>query len=97
MPRSFGLTSEDRRTATGPNILSQLQEISGQRSDLEKLRWFLEAARDLNSSGQVDQVLASLLETTLALAKVERGYVFLMRSVAGALKLALGMDATGNC
>ncbi len=89
------LASEDRQTATGPNILSQLKGISAQRSDLEKLRWFLEAARDLNSAGQVDRVLASLLETTLALAKVERGYVFLT-GASGMLELALGRDAKGN-
>lgn len=85
----------DRHTATGPNILSQLQGISAKHSDLEKLRWFLEAARDLNSTGQVDRVLASLLETTLALAKVERGYVFLT-GTGGALELALGRDAAGK-
>jgi len=89
------LTSEDTHTATGPNILSQLQGISAKHSDLEKLRWFLEAARELNSAGQVDRVLASLLETTLALAKVERGYVFLT-GVSGGLELALGRDAKGN-
>ncbi len=89
------VTDGDRKDATGPNILSQLQGISAQRSDLEKLRWFLEAARDLNSAGQVDRVLASLLETTLALAKVERGYVFLT-GTNGALELALGRDARGN-
>src|ERR1019366_6656734 len=85
----------DRHEPTVPNILSQLQGISAQHSDLEKLRWFLQAARELNSAGQVDRVLASLLETTLALAKVERGYVFLADD-RGALKLALGRDATGN-
>jgi serine phosphatase RsbU (regulator of sigma subunit) len=85
----------DRKATTGPNILSQLQGISAQHSDLEKLRWFLEAARELNSAGQVDRVLVSLLETTLALAKVERGYVFLT-GASGALELALGRDATGN-
>ena len=89
------LASEDRHTATGPNILSQLQGISAKHSDLEKLRWFLEAARELNSAGQVDRVLASLLETTLALAKVERGYVFLT-GANGALEMALGRDATGK-
>jgi serine phosphatase RsbU (regulator of sigma subunit) len=40
-------------------------------------------------------VLASLLETTLALAKVERGYVFLT-GANGMLELALGRDAKGN-
>jgi serine phosphatase RsbU (regulator of sigma subunit) len=89
------LASSDKSKATGPNILSQLQGISAQRSDLEKLRWFLEAARELNSAGQVHRVLASLLETTLALAKVERGYVFLT-GAGGTLELALGRDAIGN-
>ena len=79
---------------TGQTILAQLQGISKQHSDLEKLRWFLQAARDLNSSGRVERVLASLLETTLALAKVERGYVFLMNS-DGVLELARGMDSSG--
>jgi phosphoserine phosphatase RsbU/P len=86
---------EDNEESTGQTILTQLQEMSAQQSDLEKLRWFLQAARELNSSGRVERVLASLLETTLALAKVERGYVFLMTG-AGALELALGMDAAGN-
>ena len=85
----------DRHEPTVPNILSQLHGISAQHSDLEKLRWFLEAARELNSAGQVDRVLASLLETTLALAKVERGYVFLT-GANGALEMALGRDATGK-
>jgi phosphoserine phosphatase RsbU/P len=89
------LASADRHTATEPNILSQLQVIGAKHSELEKLRWFLEAARELNGAGQVDRVLASLLETTLALAKVERGYVFLM-GTSGALELALGRDVAGN-
>jgi len=89
------LAAEDRHTVTEPNILSQLHGISAQHSDLEKLRWFLQAARELNSLGQVDRVLASLLETTLALAKVERGYVFLT-GASGVMELALGRDAAGN-
>lgn len=89
------LACEDKPAATGPNILSQLQGISARHSDLEKLRWFLQAARELNSAGHVNRVLASLLKTTLALAKVERGYVFLP-GTSGALELALGEDAKGN-
>lgn len=85
----------ETRKPTQSNILTQLHEISAQHSDLEKLRWFLQAARELNSAGQVDRVLASLLETTLALAKVERGYVFLM-GASGTLELTLGRDAKGN-
>ena len=87
--------ADNKQKTTALNILTQLHGISAQHSDLEKLRWFLEATRELNSAGQVDRVLASLLETTLALAKVERGYVFLM-GAHGVLELAMGRDTKGN-
>lgn len=89
------LNSDDRQHSANLTMLAQMQGIQEHASDLEKLRWFLEAARDLNSAGGVDRVLASLLESTLALAKVERGYVFLANPKGG-LELALGMDADGH-
>ena len=89
------LAADDKQKSTESNILTRLHEISAQPSDLEKLRWFLQAARELNSAVQVDRVLASLLETTLALARVERGYVYLM-GANGTLELAQGQDSKGN-
>ena len=77
------------------DLLGQIQSISAPNSDLEKLRWFLEAARKLNTVGAVDQILASLVETTLQLTKVERGYVFLVDE-AGNLNLAVGRSSTGE-
>ncbi len=77
------------------DLLGQIQAISSPNSDLEKLRWFLEAARKLNTVGAVDQILASLVETTLQLTKVERGYVFLVDE-AGVLNLAVGRSSTGE-
>ena len=77
------------------DLLGQIQAISSPNSDLEKLRWFLEAARKLNTVGAVDQILASLVETTLQLTKVERGYVFLLND-AGELELAVGRSSTGE-
>ncbi len=74
---------------------AQLQGLQKQPSDLEKLRWFLDVARNLNSAAGVDRVLTSLLESTLVLAKAERGYVFLANA-EGVLELALGMDAAGG-
>ncbi|MGC9197667.1 MAG: SpoIIE family protein phosphatase [Acidobacteriaceae bacterium] len=74
---------------------SQLQGLQKQTSDLEKLRWFLDIARNLNNAAGVDRVLASLLESTLALTAAERGYVFLADG-EGVLELALGMDASGT-
>ena len=87
--------TEGRQDSTNLTILAQMQGINARESDLEKLRWFLQAARDLNSAGRVDRVLASLLESTLKLAKVERGYVFLANA-NGVLELALGMDTEGH-
>jgi sigma-B regulation protein RsbU (phosphoserine phosphatase) len=80
---------------TNQTIVEQIHEIGAQRSDLERLRWFLRAAQQLNAAGAVDGVLSSLLQTTLNLAKVERGYVFLANA-DGVLELALGMDASGE-
>jgi serine phosphatase RsbU (regulator of sigma subunit)/pSer/pThr/pTyr-binding forkhead associated (FHA) protein len=84
-----------KQDSTNLTILAQMQRISAHRSDLEKLRWFLQAARDMNSAGGVDRVIASLLESTLVLAKVERGYVFLA-DARGSLQLSLGMDSDGH-
>lgn len=80
---------------TEPDLLTRLGQLGGEKSELEKLRWFIEAARQLNSAGKLDQVLVSLLQTTLSLAQVERGFVFLAES-DGSMKMALGMDAAGN-
>ena len=71
------------------------QEAEEDSSDLAKLRWFVEATRELNSAGKLDQVLALLLSTTLRLAGMERGYIFLP-GAGGSLQAALGMDAEGR-
>ena len=86
------LVPQPPEQTTARELETQLQGLHAGRSDLEKLLWFLEAAQELNSAGKVDRVLASLLDTTLALAGMERGFVFL-RNEAGALELALGLDA----
>ena len=92
---SDGAPHSDPAGTTTHGLLGKLHAIQADGSDLEKLRWFLQAARDLSSAGAVDRVMASLLETTLALARVERGYVFLA-DAHGELTLALGMDAGGH-
>jgi phosphoserine phosphatase RsbU/P len=92
-PLRFALSNAPKSTQT--NLLSQLREVSSGRSDLERLRWFLEAASELNNADQIDRILTSLLQATLALTNMERGYVFLS-SENGALELALGIDADGE-
>ena len=63
---------------TARDFLSQISgiHISDQTTDLEKLTLFLEAARKLNTSGVLDEILVTLLDTTLKLTRAERGYVF---------------------
>ena len=65
---------------------------SGKSSDLEKLRVFLDAARKLNATSVLDDILETLLETSLRLTQAERGFVYLLGS-DGELRLALGLDA----
>ncbi len=82
-------------TSTIRDLLVQLPAASSSSSGLEKLRWFLEAARRLNAIGAVDQILTCLVETTLDLTKVERGYFFLTDET-GQLKLAAGLNNKGE-
>jgi sigma-B regulation protein RsbU (phosphoserine phosphatase) len=87
-------------TNTAREFLSQISQISGiqisnEVTDLEKLTIFLEAARKLNTSGVLDEILLTLLDVTLKLTGAERGYVFL-RMVDGNLRLAAGRNSKGE-
>jgi len=79
---------------TAREFLSQISgiQISTDTTDLEKLTLFLEAARKLNTTGVLDEILVTLLEATLKLTRAERGYVF-MRSEDGNLQLAAGRNS----
>jgi serine phosphatase RsbU (regulator of sigma subunit) len=65
-----------------------------QAAEFERLRWFLAAARRLNEFGAIDEILVALVEITLQLTKVERGFVFLTQS-DGSLRLAVGRTLDG--
>ena len=64
---------------TAREFLSQISgiQISTDTTDLEKLTLFLEAARKLNTTGVLDEILVTLLDATLKLTRAERGYVFM--------------------
>lgn len=66
-----------------------------QGAEFERLKWFLDAARKLNENGAIDDILLTLLEITLQLTKVERGFVFLAQE-DGSLRLAVGRTADGT-
>jgi serine phosphatase RsbU (regulator of sigma subunit)/pSer/pThr/pTyr-binding forkhead associated (FHA) protein len=78
-------------------FLSQIHgmEVKSGASDLEKLTLFLEAARKLNTTGVLDEVLVTLIEATLRLTGAERAYVFL-RGPDGNLRLAAGRTHQGE-
>jgi serine phosphatase RsbU (regulator of sigma subunit) len=82
---------------TAREFLSQIADIkiSTEANDLEKLTLFLDAARRLNTSGVLDEILLTLLDVTLKLTGAERGFVFL-KNAAGDLRLAAGRNGKGE-
>jgi phosphoserine phosphatase RsbU/P len=82
---------------TARDFLSQISgiQISQEVTDLEKLTIFLEAARKLNTTGVLDEILLTLLDVTLKLTGGERGYVFL-KTAEEKLRLAAGRNARGE-
>lgn len=86
-------------TSTAREFLSQISGISvpsgSATSDLEKLTLFLDAARKLNTTGVLEEILVTLIEATLRLTGAERGYVFL-RDAEGKLALCVGRNSKGE-
>jgi len=83
---------------SGPSLretLANLKQPSVGSADLAKLAWFVEAAQRLNGVGAIHEILAALIDTTLELTNVERGYVFLKDST-GELNLAAGRRSSGE-
>jgi len=62
--------------------------------ELEQLNFLLGAARKLNAGGAKADVLHALLQLSIQLTAVERGFVFLRDD--GRMKLALGLRADGT-
>ena len=96
---AFALFDPDKPPSTPSSsaLLSQLSvwKPASATSDLETLTLFLEAARKLNTSTVLEEVLVTLVDATLRLTKAERGYVFL-RQEDGSLKLVVGRNAKGE-
>ncbi|MGI9101156.1 MAG: SpoIIE family protein phosphatase [Terriglobales bacterium] len=78
------------------SIVAQLADTMAGSSDLDKLRLFLEAARQLKPTGVVGDVVVTLLDSTLQLTKAERGFVFLRDAESGAMRLVKARDARGR-
>jgi len=87
--------SADSNAGSLRATLDHLREPSSSDRDLTRLSWFVEAARRLNNVGAVKEILAALIDTTLELTRVERGYVFLTDE-AGKLSLTAGRSNQGE-
>ena len=68
---------------------------SGDGSDFEMLNVFLEAARKLDNTNELEDVLRTLLEASLRVTGAERGFVFL-RGPANELRMAAGRNKNGK-
>jgi len=62
--------------------------------EIEQLNWLLGAARQLNSGGAINEILTTLLQLTLQLTGVERGFVFLREGET--MRLARGLNTEGK-
>lgn len=70
--------------------------VDGERTaalEIEQLNFLLNAARKLNAGGAKDDILHALLQLSIQLTSVERGFVFLRE--AGEMRLALGLRSDG--
>ena len=84
-------------------LLSALSGIEGPTTgdlprptrEIEKLSFLLNAARQLNSGGAINDILSALLKLSMQLTGTERGFVFLLND-DGELKLAVGLRSDGN-
>jgi len=72
------------------------RQTSGDKAgELQLLNLFIEAARALNSSSVLSEVLTNLVEASLRLTKAERGFVFLCKD-DGELEMAAGRNEHGE-
>lgn len=62
--------------------------------EIGKLSWLLSAARQLNAGGAIGEILTTLLQLTLQITGVERGFVFLKEGEE--MKLERGLNAGGH-
>jgi serine phosphatase RsbU (regulator of sigma subunit)/pSer/pThr/pTyr-binding forkhead associated (FHA) protein len=75
-------------------LAQETGEAKPAQRGIEQLTWLLEAARQLNESGEIDEILTALLGLTLQLTHLERGFVFLREN--GEMRFVQGLRADGT-
>jgi len=88
------------RSAGPQSLIARLSPLATNISkspltELDGVNVFLKAARQFNASSVVDDVLATLLDTSLELTKASRGFVYRVAD-SGTLRLVTGRDKNGE-
>jgi serine phosphatase RsbU (regulator of sigma subunit) len=93
--------SGDNGSSAATDLLSALavfaptdKKIPQPAREIEKLNFLLNAARQLNAGGAITDVFHVLLQLSLQLTGVERGFVFLLEGEE--MHLALGLRSDGS-
>ena len=71
-----------------------LSESEAAGHEMEQLSFLISAARELNAGGAITDILRVLLQSSIKLTGVERGFVFLREE--GEMRLALGLRSDGT-
>ena len=78
-------------------FVSPSQAIRPAAREMEQLSFLLNAARQLNAGGAITDIFHALLQLSIQLPGVERGFVFLREGREGNdMRLALGLRADGT-
>jgi phosphoserine phosphatase RsbU/P len=111
MKLRFHLFDDDKqKPSLADNLLSTLSQISTvartPAQEMGQLNFLLDAARRLNAGYATPDILHALLQLSIQLTGVERGFVFLFKPTAASpaahahrpsdLHLALGLSAAGE-
>ena len=100
----FASEAEPLHLALANDLLTTLGQISARErtpaQEMGQLNFLLNAARKLNAGSATQDILSALLQLSIQLTGVERGFAFLLDSDAAAnrpasLHLALGLSAEG--
>lgn len=101
LPATSGEILLGRLQSGQASLLTSLHSIKGADDTLKpaareigQLNWLLSAARQLNAGGAIAEILTTLLELTLQLTGVERGFVFLKEG--DEMKFARGFSSDGT-
>jgi serine phosphatase RsbU (regulator of sigma subunit) len=70
------------------------QDVHPVAREMEQLNFLLNAARQLNAGGAIEDIFRVLLQLSIQLTGVERGFVFLREN--GEMRLALGLRSDGR-